>query len=126
MTATAALAAQVGTKPACEALGVARASFYRHVARLDGPRPARPMYRLLAPAGQTRKRRDQLLHPAYLKPELLASAPNQLWSWDITKLLGPAKWNYFYLYVVLYVFSRYVARLDARSSRKRQPRQATL
>ena len=48
-----------------------------------------------------------LPHPAYQKPELLASAPNQLWSWDITKLLGPAKWTYFYLYVILDVFSRY-------------------
>src|SRR5208337_3506494 len=48
------------------------------------------------------------VHPAYTKPELLATAPNQLWSWDITKLLGPAKWTYFYLYVILDVFSRYV------------------
>ena len=47
-------------------------------------------------------------HPHYKKPELLATAPNQLWSWDITKLLGPAKWTYFYLYVILDVFSRYV------------------
>jgi putative transposase len=50
----------------------------------------------------------QLLHPPYQKPELLATAPNQLWSWDITKLLGPAKWTCFYLYVILDVFSRYV------------------
>jgi putative transposase len=69
---------------------------------------ARTMYRLLAQAGQTKERRDQLVHPAYAKPELLASAPNQLWSWDITKLLGPAKWTYFYLYVILDVYSRYV------------------
>jgi len=54
------------------------------------------------------KRRDQLTHPAYQKPELLAVAPNQLGSWDITKLRGPAKWTYFYLYVILDVFSRYV------------------
>lgn len=66
------------------------------------------MYRMLAEAGQTRERRDQLIHPSYSRPELLASAPNRLWSWDITKLLGPAKWTYFYLYVVLDVFSRYV------------------
>jgi len=66
------------------------------------------MYRLLAQQGQTRERRDQLVHPAYQKPQLSASAPNQLWSWDITKLLGPAKWTYFYLYVILDVFSRYV------------------
>src|SRR6202043_2678558 len=52
--------------------------------------------------------RDQLTHPPYTKPELQATAPNQLRSWDITKLLGPAKWTYFYLYVILDVFSRYV------------------
>ncbi len=68
----------------------------------------RTMYRLLAERGETRERRDQLTHPCYQKPELLATAPNQLWSWDITKLLGPAKWTYFYLYVILDVFSRYV------------------
>ena len=68
----------------------------------------RTMYRLLADEGEARERRDQLVHPAYSKPELLATGPNQLWSWDITKLLGPAKWTYFYLYVILDVFSRYV------------------
>lgn len=68
----------------------------------------RTMYRILAGEGETRERRDQLVHPAYTKPELLATAPNRLWSWDITKLLGPAKWTYFYLYVILDVFSRYV------------------
>ena len=68
----------------------------------------RTMYRLLQQRGESRERRDQLLHPPYQKPELLATAPNQLWSWDITKLLGPAKWTYFYLYVILDVFSRYV------------------
>ncbi len=68
----------------------------------------RTMYRLLAAAGQTRARRDQLVHPTYCKPELLATAPNQVWSWDITKLLGPAKWTYFYLYVILDIYSRYV------------------
>jgi putative transposase len=68
----------------------------------------RSMYRLLAERGESRERRDQLTHPLYQKPELLATAPNQLWSWDITKLLGPAKWTYFYLYVILDVFSRYV------------------
>ncbi len=66
------------------------------------------MYRILADEGETRERRDQAVHPAYTKPELLATGPNQLWSWDITKLLGPAKWTYFYLYVILDVFSRYV------------------
>jgi putative transposase len=68
----------------------------------------RTMYRILAEAGETRERRDQLVHPAYQKPELLATGPNQLWSWDITKLLGPVKWTYYYLYVILDVFSRYV------------------
>jgi putative transposase len=67
----------------------------------------RTMYRLLAAEGETRPRRDQLVHPTYQKPELLATAPNQVWSWDITKLLGPAKWTYFYLYVILDVYSRY-------------------
>src|SRR5437868_7129271 len=68
----------------------------------------RTMYRILEQQGESRERRDQLVHPAYHKPELLATAPNQLWSWDITKLRGPAKWTYFYLYVILDVFSRYV------------------
>ena len=68
----------------------------------------RTMYRILEQEGESRERRHQLVHPAYQKPELLATAPNQLWSWDITKLLGPAKWTYFYLYVILDVFSRYV------------------
>lgn len=68
----------------------------------------RTMYRILEQEGESRERRDQLVHPAYQKPELLATAPNQLWSWDITKLLGQAKWTYFYLYVILDVFSRYV------------------
>lgn len=68
----------------------------------------RTMYRILEQEGESRERRDQLVHPPYQKPELLAIAPNQLWSWDITKLLGPAKWTYFYLYVILDVFSRYV------------------
>jgi putative transposase len=68
----------------------------------------RTMYRVLAANGEVRERRDQLVHPPYARPELLAERPNQLWSWDITKLLGPAKWTYFYLYVILDVFSRYV------------------
>jgi putative transposase len=147
-----------GALPACRALGVARATLYRHRRRLaqrtirvraerSHPRalhvqeqqavlaelhserfvdraPAavyaalldegrylcseRTMYRLLSGAGEARERRDQLRHPAYAKPELLATRPNELWSWDITKLLGPAKWTYFYLYVLLDVFSRYV------------------
>jgi putative transposase len=158
MQAVTELAEVVGTKAACDSLGMARASFYRHN-KPDGaqvsegsPRPTparalrpeeraavlgvlheerfqdrspaavqatlldegrylcstRTMYRLLEQQGETRERRDQLVHPCYAKPELLATAPNQLWSWDITKLLGPAKWTYYYLYVILDVFSRYV------------------
>jgi putative transposase len=68
----------------------------------------RTMYRLLAKHAEVRERRDQLRHPPYAAPELLARRPNELWSWDITKLLGPAKGTYFYLYVMLDVFSRYV------------------
>ncbi len=68
----------------------------------------RTMYRILADRyGGVQERRDQLTHPAYAKPELLAERPNELWSWDITKLKGPAKWTYYYLYVILDVFSRY-------------------
>src|SRR5438552_4402305 len=66
------------------------------------------MYRVLAAHGEVRERRDHLRHPHYAAPQLLATQPNELWSWDITKLLGPAKWTYFYLYVILDVFSRYV------------------
>jgi putative transposase len=68
----------------------------------------RTMYRVLKANHAVRERRDQLRHPDYKKPELIATAPNQVWSWDITKLLGPEKWSYFYLYVVLDIFSRYV------------------
>jgi putative transposase len=68
----------------------------------------RTMYRVLAENDEVRERRAQLRHPKYVAPELLATKPNQLWSWDITKLLGPEKWSYFYLYVILDVFSRYV------------------
>jgi putative transposase len=69
----------------------------------------RTMYRILAAHhGGVRERRDQLTHPAYAKPELLAERPNELWSWDVSKLKGPAKWTWFYLYVILDVFSRYV------------------
>jgi putative transposase len=68
----------------------------------------RTMYRILAARREVRERRNQLRHPHYEKPELLATAPNQVWSWDITKLLGPVKWTYYYLYVILDIFSRYV------------------
>jgi putative transposase len=66
------------------------------------------MYRLLRAADEIRERRRQATHPPTIKPELLATAPNQVWSWDITKLLGPVKWTYFYLYVIIDIFSRYV------------------
>lgn len=68
----------------------------------------RTLYRILDANKEVRERRDQLRHPMYQKPELLATAPNQVWSWDITKLLGPVKWTYFYLYVLMDIFSRYV------------------
>lgn len=68
----------------------------------------RTMYRILAENNEVKERRHQLRHPNYQKPELLATEANQLWSWDITKLHGPCKWTYYYLYVILDVFSRYV------------------
>ncbi len=149
------VAPEIGLAGACRALGVSRATAYRHrspkppvapsrrrsplalsdeersavLAQLHAPRfvdasPAavyatlldegtylaseRTMYRILAGAAEVRERRAQLRHPAYAKPELLATGPNELWSWDITKLKGPAKWTWFYLYVILDVFSRYV------------------
>jgi transposase InsO family protein len=148
------LSLAVGTARACDALGLARASYYRglqpqqparerptperalsaaerqvvldtlHCEPFVDKAPAqvwatlldqgtylcspRTMYRILEDAQEVRERRDQLRHPAYKKSELLAQAPNQVWSWDITKLLGPAKWTYFYLYVILDIFSRYV------------------
>lgn len=68
----------------------------------------RTMYRLLAAHGGTQERRRQLTHPPYAKPELLATAPNVVWTWDITKLKGPAKWTCFHLYVILDIYSRYV------------------
>ncbi len=164
MDAVLSLAPQVGTRNACTALGVARATFYRQrpvfgpapqLAEVPAPLPprtappralseqernrvlavlqeerfqdrapaavhatlldqgqylcsTRTMYRLLDQLGESRERRDQLVHPPYRKPELLATAPNQVWSWDITKLRGPVKWTYFYLYVILDIFSRYV------------------
>jgi len=148
------LSRQVGAEPACRALGVSRATFYRHKRSAPGhqqPRPTparalssaereevievlssprfvdrspgevfatllddekylcseRTMYRILAANQPVRERRNQREHPQYAKPELLATAPNQVWSWDITKLLGPQKWTYYYLYVLLDIFSRY-------------------
>ena len=68
----------------------------------------RAMYRVLAAAGEVRERRDQTRHPVYSAPELVATAPNQVWSWDITKLKGPIPYVYYSLYVTLDLFSRYV------------------
>jgi putative transposase len=68
----------------------------------------RTMYRILSRNAEVRERRAQLRHPAYHKPELLAERPNEVWTWDITKLMGPAKWSYFYLYVIIDIFSRRV------------------
>lgn len=154
MIAAGDLATRVGVREACDALGVARPSFYRgrklKVAPAPRPRPPlalseaeeqvvlaalhserfvndapaeihaalldegtyhcspRTMYRILDRHQEVRERRRQLTHPPAAKPELLATGPNQVWSWDITKLLGPAKWSYFYLYVLMDIFSRYV------------------
>jgi putative transposase len=68
----------------------------------------RTLYRLLAARGELRERRRRRVHPAYQRPELVATAPNQVWSWDLTKLRGPEKWRYFHLYVLLDLFSRFV------------------
>jgi putative transposase len=158
MEAVEVLTPQVGTRPACLAIGIPRATVYRLRAKRNGPQPdssqrpspvralspqerqgaldvlhserfvdqapqevyaalldegqylcsIRTMYRLLDAHKEVKERRDQLCHPSYQKPELLATTPNQVWSWDITKLLGPAKWTYFYLYVILDIFSRSV------------------
>ncbi len=68
----------------------------------------RTMYRILHEHAEVRDRRQQRRHNVYQKPELLAEGPNQVWSWDITKLMGPRKWAYFYLYVIIDIFSRRV------------------
>jgi putative transposase len=102
-------AAVLGVLHAPPFVDLAPAQVYAHL--LDEGRylcSPRTMYRLLAACQEVRERRDQLRHPRYVAPQLLATRPNALWSWDITKLLGPAKWTYFYLYVILDVFSRYV------------------
>jgi putative transposase len=102
----------------------------------------RTMYRVLSEHGEVRERRGIRRHPVYKKPELLATAPNQVWSWDITNLRGPVKWSGYKLYTVLDIFSRYVVgwmiaevesgelakQLIAESTRKQaiQPDQLTL
>ena len=155
MKAAEALATYVGVKPACDALRVPRATFYRRRRPSTGhqqPRPTparalsekerdkvfdtlcserfvdrspaevvatlldedvylcseRTMYRVLASQVPVRERRAQRSHPEYQKPELMATGPGQVWSWDITRLLGPRKWSYFYLYVIMDIFSRYI------------------
>jgi putative transposase len=154
MQALEGLAPEIGTVPACTALGIPRATVYRrrapraesrlrptparalslaerhgvldvlHSERFVDKAPAevyatlldentylcatRTMYRILAEMQEVRERRNQLRHPNYVKPQLLATAPAQVWSWDISKLHGPAKLIYFYLYVILDIFSRYV------------------
>ncbi len=152
------LAAVIGTRAACAAVGRSRATYYRRNRRSPTPprqsraRATQPralsgaeraevlgvlhherfvdqapasiyanlldegrylcsvptMYRLLRAEGEVRERRRLATHPATVKPELLATGPNEIWSWDITKLLGPAKWTYFHLYVIIDIFSRYV------------------
>jgi len=62
------------------------------------------MYRLLRASGEVRERRRQATHPATVKPELMATSPDQIWSWDITKLHGSEKWTYFHLYVIIDIF----------------------
>ena len=147
-------AMDLGVEPACKAMGVSKATYYRRTRPRHGPHqkraqprelsederaqvlavlheprfadqaPAevyatlldegrylcseRTMYRVLAENAEVRERRDQLRHPDHPVPQVHASKPNELWSWDITKLHGPAKWTYFYLYVVMDVYSRYV------------------
>ncbi len=155
MAAVTDLAASVGVKPACAALGLPRSTWYRKrkprlQAAAPRPRPPRSlddderkavlrtlceprfgdrspaevaatlldegrylcsertMYRVLAADAPVRERRNQLRHPVYQKPELVATGPNEVWSWDITKLRGPEKWSHFYLYVLIDIFSRYV------------------
>ena len=66
------------------------------------------MYRVLREHGEVKERRRQAVHPARVKPELVATKPNEIWSWDITKLHGPTKWSYFHLYVIIDIYSRYV------------------
>jgi len=154
MSITKSLAREVGIRPACSALDVSRAGFYRwqyphekeplcrlsplalssgernevldilHAERFIDKAPreiyatlldeksylcsVRTMYRILEKEGELKERRRQVCRPQYTKPEILARAPNEAWSWDITKLKGPAKWTYYYLYVILDIFSRYV------------------
>jgi transposase InsO family protein len=105
MKAVEELSPAVETSVPCAAIGVPRATVYRHRTPkpADAPKPCPAPPRALSGA----ERRNQLRHPAYAKPQLVAIAPNQVWTWDITKLLGPAKWTYHYLYVILDIYSRH-------------------
>jgi putative transposase len=103
--AIAELSFTIGTRAACQAVDAAQAGYYRR--HRTSPAPISTFYRLLRQAGETRERRRQATHPPSVKPELVAIAPNEVWSWDITKLHGPAKWTYYYLYVILDIYSRY-------------------
>jgi putative transposase len=90
---------------------VDRAPAEVYAALLDEERylcSVRTMYRILDANQEIRERRNQLRHPRYAAPELLANRPNQVWSWDVTKLRGPVKWTYYSLYVILDIFSRFV------------------
>lgn len=123
MNAVIELGYKTGKKKACAAFGVSRAGFYRYIAR-KGVKPCRvsplrlsegeeqrvldAMYRILARHQEVCERRRQVRHTRYTRPELLADAPNQVWSWDITRLKGLSKWTYFQLYVIMDIFSRYV------------------
>ncbi len=152
------LAPAVGTAPACAAIGLPRATWYRSNANTNTapippvPRPKPPralsdperrtvidtlheprfvdrapaevwatlldesnylcsirtMYRILSDHQEVRERRNQAHRTHYARPELLATAPNQVWSWDITRLKGPVKWSYYQLYTILDIYSRYV------------------
>lgn len=155
------LAAKIGVRQACDAVGASQAGHYRRhrispapqrpapIAHRDRPQPRAlsdterqailnelhsqrfvdvspaevwatlldegvylgsqsTFYRLLRQAGEVRERRAQATHPAKVKPELIAHAPGEVWSWDITKLRGPAKWTWYHLYVILDIYSRYV------------------
>ena len=155
MRAAKELSEEIGVLPACEAMGVSRASFYRERQGKGPTRPrpkpkralseaereavlavchseefvdrapraiqavlmdrgiylcsSRTMYRLLDETREVKERRNQARHPAYVKPELCAMAPNQVWSWDITDLKGPVRGSRFKLYVTIDLFSRLVA-----------------
>lgn len=109
MDALAALAPGGGMIAASRAaFGISRASLHRRQQTARAARAARPRAKSRRAHDEVRERRRQLRHPAYQKPELLAESPNRVWSWDITKLMGPAKWSYFYLYVIIDIFSRRV------------------